>query len=190
MNMIEKSYKMAVSWITIIKFKIRYGNRFQCNWSDMISPSVKVRISSGGKVIIGKRVGLRDNIILNSTGGTIIIEDKVFINDYTCINSREKIIIGSGSVIGQGVKIYDHDHDYRNNMQKDFICIPVKIEHDVWIGSDSIVLKGCSIGENSVIGAMTLLNEDVPASSVVFNERTSKLRKINKNQMGIELVKN
>ena len=175
MNIVEKACKIVLSWYTLLKYKIKYRKRFSCSLSDMISPSVKIRLSSGGRLILGKRVGIRDKVILNSTGGIITIGDQVFINDFTCINSRDEVTIGNNSIIGQGVKIYDHDHDYQNNLQKDFICSPVVIDHDVWLGSDAIILRGSYIGEHSIVGAATLLKGDVEPYHIVVNERTSKL---------------
>ena len=47
------------------------------------------------------------------------------------------------------------------------ISSPVKIGDKVWIGCNSTILKGVTIGNNSVIGANTLVNKDVPPNCLV-----------------------
>ena len=86
----------------IISLKILFGNQIKLHWSDKIAPTVKVRINDGGSITMGENVELRENCILNVTaGGNLIIEDRVFMNDGCNINSRDKVVIGSDTMLGQ-----------------------------------------------------------------------------------------
>ena len=76
----------------------------------------------------------------------------------------ERIEIGSGTTIGPNVCIYDHDHNIK---QGEDITAPGRIENDVWIGAGCIILKGVTIGKNSVIAAGAVVTTDVPSFSIV-----------------------
>lgn len=174
MNVFFKAIRLIRSDLTLLKYKIRYGRNFSFCFSDRVSPSLRIRLDDGGSLVLGENVNIRDNVIINCTGGTIVLNNRVFLNDMVCLNSRASISIGSDTVIGQGTKMYDHDHDYRHNMQNEFVCSPVKIDHNVWIGSDVIVLKGSFVGDNAVLGAASLVKGEVKPYQVYLNERTTK----------------
>lgn len=162
--------------IRYLKYRIRYGKRLSIGTRTVIPKSTIIRINGSGSIIIGNNVELRENVVLNvSDGGVIQISNNVFINDYSCINSRDMVAIQEGVQIGQAVKIYDHDHDYfREDYKYRFKTSPVTIGKNVWIGSDSIILCGTNIGENSVIGAGCLVKRKLPSNVVFMNQRTEK----------------
>lgn len=160
--------------LKIISLKIKFGNRISLKWSDRISKSVIVRINGSGCISFGDNVELREGIILNvSDGGRISIGNNVFMNDLCCLNARQHIKIDDNVMMGQGVKIYDHDHDYRSDdIKGNFKEAPVLIGKKAWICSDVIVLRGCNIGENSVDGASTVINKDVSPNCVCYRKQT------------------
>ena len=83
--------------------------------------------------------------------------------------------IGDGTLLGENVKIYDHNHKFNktNISIKDqgFSVAPVIIGAHCWIGSNVIILKGVTIGDNCVIGAGCIIYKDVPNNSVVVNHQ-------------------
>lgn len=169
---IYKCWKIIKWKLKIIKLKILFGSKIDLKWSDRIAESVIFRINGNGKIILGENVELRENIILNvSDGGVIQIKDRVFVNDGCCINSRNKIVIDEDCLLGQGIKMYDHDHDYRSNDIKiNFLTSPITIKNNVWICSNVIVLKGVLIGAQSVIAAGTVLRCNVPNNRLFYTK--------------------
>lgn len=171
----------TVSWkIKLFTLKIRHGNRIVFKWNDRIAWSVKVRINGRGKVSFGENIELRENVILNvSDGGYIEIGDRVFLNDGCMINARERVVIGADTMFGQSVKVYDHDHDYRsNNFKTDFKCEEILINRCVWVCSDSIILKGCTIGDKSVIAAATIVRECVEPNTLYYTKRVCENKQV------------
>ena len=55
----------------------------------------------------------------------------------------------------------------------------VRIENNVWIGAGAIILSGVTIGENSVIGAGSVVTKDIPANVVAVGNPCKVLRPIN-----------
>ena len=121
---------------------------------------------------IGDGLAARRNVILNiSNGGTIRLGKNVFINDNVSINSQEKIYIGDNVIIGQGVMMFDHDHDYKSfNFRSEFKKAPITIGTGCWIGAGAIILKGSNIGNNCVIAAGTIVNRDIPDNTMFINK--------------------
>ena len=74
----------------------------------------------------------------------------------------DMIEIGDNSLIGYNVTILCHEF-----LVKEFRKAPVKIGKNVMIGANSTVLSGVTIGDNSVISAMSLVNKDIPKNSFV-----------------------
>lgn len=169
-----------INIFTLIKFKIIYGKKFSFHWSDRVSPSLKIRINGEGRICFGRNVILKENVIFNvSAGGEIILSDNVFINDFSCINSREYIYIGNNTIIGQGVKIYDHNHDYQGlNKISEYKSGRVIICDNVWIGSDVVILNKSLIENGCVIGAMSLVNSLVESGNLYYNIREKKTLKV------------
>lgn len=128
--------------------------------------------SMKSKINVGEKFSVRSGVIFNvSVNGVLDIGKNVFINSGTKINVRKHVSIGDDCMIGQNVLIYDHDHDYRSdNIREKFVTGPISIGKNVWIGSGVIILKGVSIGDNSIIAAGTVVINDVPANVVYFRE--------------------
>ena len=99
------------------------------------------------------------------------IGKNVFMNDGCKITVRQRVDIGDGTIIGQNVLIYDHDHDYKNeDMRNCFVKNEVIIGQRVWIGSGAIILKGVHIGDGAIIAAGSIVTSDVPSFVVYYNK--------------------
>lgn len=108
---------------------------------------------------IGKKFKARNNInIRNDKNGTITIGNRVFFNDNVSVNCQKNIKIGDNVSVGHNVIIIDHDHDYKNDMKK-YICDDIIIGNNVWIGANSIILKGARIPDNTIIAAGTIVRK-------------------------------
>lgn len=69
----------------------------------------------GKKLKIGKSVTWRRKIsIMISSKGTVSIGEKCFFNNYCSLNSNLNVTIGDNCLFGENVKIYDHNHRFRN----------------------------------------------------------------------------
>lgn len=127
-------------------------------------------------ISIGKNFRFRKGLILNcSPKGKIVIGDNVFMNNYTSINSHKKIVIGNDTIIGENVKIYDHNHGFsdKNRLirEQGYKEKEVHIGNNCWIGSNAVILAGVSIGDNVVIGTGCIIKSDIQENSVVKNNQ-------------------
>ncbi len=103
------------------------------------------------------------------------IGNNVFFNNYCSVCAQNEICIGDGTIFGENVKIYDHNHIYQNPTiaikHQGYTSAPIHIGKHCWIGSNVTILKGVKIGDNCVIGVGCVIYKDVPANSVVVNKQ-------------------
>ncbi len=124
------------------------------------------------RIIFGKKVTFRKGMsIMIENKGKIIIGNGVFFNNYCSLNSLKEIKIGDNSIFGENVKIYDHNHvfKYKDKLIKSegFKSDEILIGNNCWIGSNVIILKSVSIGDNSVISAGEIVRKSVPSNSIL-----------------------
>ncbi|WP_407533727.1 LbetaH domain-containing protein [Elizabethkingia miricola] len=104
------------------------------------------------------------------------IGKNVQINDDVHIAAMEHVEIGDDVLIASKVYISDHNHgSYKGEVQdsplttpnsRKIYTSPVKIEKNVWLGEFVCVLQGITIGEGSIIGAMSVVSKDIPPYSI------------------------
>ena len=115
------------------------------------------------------------NIVIASKKAKIKIGDNCFFNNYCSINAMSTIQFGNDVIVGENVKIYDHNHKYNNSnvliKEQGFSLSPVVIGNNCWIGSNVTILKGVTIGDNCVIGAGCVIFKNVPSNTLVINKQ-------------------
>ncbi len=104
------------------------------------------------------------------------IGNDVEVNDYVHIAAVQSIRIGNHVLIASKVFITDHNHGcYKGEVQSNpeqppalrlLDTAPVVIEDNVWIGESVCILPGVTIGRGAVIGALSLINKDIPPHSI------------------------
>lgn len=118
-------------------------------------------------------------------GGEIVVLDGAkmeighnsYMND-SFIQCASKIVIGNDCAIAGGVIIQDTDSHPtfdENGVQREYIK-PIYIGNHVWICSNSIILKGVSIGDGAIIAAGAIVTKDVPANCLVGGNPANVLK--------------
>lgn len=112
----------------------------------------------------------------NLAGPLIRIGKNVEINDDVHIAAIENVDIGDNVLIASKVYISDHNHgSYKGEIHdsplttpnsRKIYASPVKIEKNVWLGEFVCILQGVTIGEGSIIGAMSVVSKDIPPFSI------------------------
>ena len=133
-------------------------------------------------IIIGKKFKMRDGAKIRVRKGAVcIIGNNSSINSNNMIACHERIEIGDDVQLSPNVQIYDHDHDFRAEggvKAGKFKTAPVKIGNNVWIGANTVILRGTEIGENCVIGAGCVVKGIIPSNSIVIDNRNQEILSI------------
>lgn len=121
---------------------------------------------------------------------TLFFGNKVQINDYCHINALKSVRIGDNVLIASKVFITDLEHGSyvgdENDSQPSSIVNdrtlsskPVVIGNNVWIGELCSVLPGVTIGENSIIGANSVVTKSIPANSIAVGNPAKVIKQFN-----------
>lgn len=114
--------------------------------------------------------------------GEISIGDYVLISPGTRISASDKITIGNGVMIAHGVYITDSDwHGIYDRLERPPPS-PVSIQDNAWLGDSCKILKGVTIGENSVVGAGAVVTQDVPANVIVAGNPAMVVKQLDPNK--------
>ena len=119
----------------------------------------------------------------------IKIGENVEINDEVHIGATQKIIIEDNVLIASKVYISDHNHgSYKGDEQDSPMSIPkerkihsspIRIEKNVWIGELCCILQGVTIGEGSIIGAMSVVTKDIPPYTIAVGSPAKLIKRYN-----------
>jgi acetyltransferase-like isoleucine patch superfamily enzyme len=102
----------------------------------------------------------------------------------TSIFSSNKIIIGKFCNFGGNTAIWDTDFHplefeaRRINNKNQIKSAPIIIGNDVFIGANSIILKGVTIGDRSIIGAGSVVTKDIPVDEIWAGNPARYIRKM------------
>ena len=125
-------------------------------------------------------------------GKNISIGNDVYINFGCVILDCGPVTIGNQVLIGPNVGIYDANHALDAQERMDGALIPGKISigNRVWIGGGTIILPGVTIGDDTVIGAGSIVTHDIPSGVVAVGNPCRVLRKlIDKDKVGYQSPK-
>lgn len=106
-------------------------------------------------VRIGKRVIIMNGCLMMSAGGITIDDD---------------------AMIAANVQLISNNHDLEDRMV--ITCKPVHICRRAWIGAGATILPGVTVGENSVVGAGSVVTHDVEPDTVVAGNPAKVIRRI------------
>lgn len=173
-------FSVTYTFIRFAFLRLFLGKRFSAGMIERISPNVVIEFNRGSNVAIGNRVSIHSRCVLKArTNSKLIIGKGVKINYNCMIICRNHVEIGDGTEFGPSVFIFDHDHDFRVGLKKG------KMENDsviigsnCWIGANTVVLRGTTIGDNSVVAAGCVLKGHYPENSVIVQKKETTVKPI------------
>ena len=145
-----------------------------------------VIIRNSGTIDIGDQVILDSNwykpiyIQLSRPEAKLTIENNAFINYGTEISLVREVLIGAYSLIGIDCLIYDTDWHSLDGLDRDVPVAPTRIGRGVWLGARVIVMKGVTIGDNTVVAANSAVTQDLPNNVLAGGSPARVIRSIDR----------
>jgi acetyltransferase-like isoleucine patch superfamily enzyme len=148
----------------------------------------KIRISGGGRLVLGNGITLTGNVVpielISHEGACITIGDHTFINYGSSISAHRLVTIGRHCLLGHYSFILDNnEHDLRQHRMLP-PSEPVVIEDHVWIGSRVCILPGVRVGHHSAVGAGSIVTTDIPPYCLAVGNPARVVRGIEPGDVG------
>lgn len=182
-NRFEFQCRLLNKKMLLLKWKSLYRDRLIIHSNFYFGKSCSFHFdASHSSVHIGNGLEVRDHFEVRSgKNGKVSIGDKVFFNNGCSVHCLTEILIGNNNQFGEGVKMYDHNHQYKeiNKLisEQGYSSGAIKIGNNCWIGSNVIILKNVTIGDNVVIGAGCIIHKSIPSGMIVTNQQSLEFKK-------------
>ena len=164
-----KIKKIINSLFYYFLYKLLYYRKLNINISNIIDGKLFIKIKNGAKCYIGKGLCSDGPLYLKCEANSrISIGQNCYFNHNCSITSLESIEIGNNCMFGNNVTIVDHNHKMENNSicNNKFDTSKIKIGNNVWIGANTVILKGVTIEDNSVVAAGAVVNKNIGKNEI------------------------
>jgi acetyltransferase-like isoleucine patch superfamily enzyme len=135
-----------------------------------------------GLIRIGRNCKIKEGVKILSYEGEVNIGDNVSVNPYCIIYGNGGVNIGNNVLIAAHTVIVSSNHVFNNKYklisQQGMTSKGISIADNVWIGANSTILDGVSIGYGAVIAAGSVVNRSVEPYSVFGGVPARKIRMI------------
>jgi acetyltransferase-like isoleucine patch superfamily enzyme len=189
--LIYEKASLFIGWLSICLNCFLYRGRLSISLPYKVWGGIRFLIFGRGSISIGKNfhaVSDRKRSFLTLFSpchltvigdGHILLGEHVGLNGTT-IAARGTISIGDNTMIGPNTIIVDHDgHPAwppEARWSTGGAIADIKIEEDVWIGMNCLILKGVIIGKGSVIAAGSVVVSDVEPACLYAGNPAKKIR--------------
>lgn len=167
-HMLNRRY--AVLLARLAWLKLRWRGRLQTDGIAFVGRRVTFEIGRDAKVVLGRWSWLGDGCKIRAHEGVVEIGAKSVLGQECTISAYQHVSIGRECIIADRVMLIDFDHGMveveRPIRLQGIYKRDVRVGHNVWIGYGACLLRGVTVGDNSVIGTSAVVTKDLPANAV------------------------
>ncbi len=168
-NMMHISYVRLI--VRFAWLKLRYGRRLQTEGLCFICPRVQLEIGRGATLRIGRWAWIGHGSKLRVHEGEVSIGAKTVMGQECTISAFQHVSIGRECILADRVMLIDFDHGVvevdRPIRLQGIYKRDVHVGHNVWMGYGACVLRGVTIGDNSIVGTSSVVTSEVPENAIV-----------------------
>ena len=147
------------------------GWRWRSEGPFFLGKGLELKIEPRGQVRFGRFTWVGDGTKIRCHEGLVEIGAKTVMGQECTISAYQHVRIGEQCVIADRAMFIDFDHGVveveRPVRLQGIYKRDVEVGNNVWVGYGACILRGVSVGDNSVIGTNAVVTKDVPANAVV-----------------------
>jgi acetyltransferase-like isoleucine patch superfamily enzyme len=151
--------------------KLRHRGRLRTDGPCFICPGVQLEIGPRATLHIGRWAWIGHGTKLRVHEGEVRIGAKTVMGQECTISAFQHVSIGRECIVADRVMLIDFDHGMveveRPIRLQGIYKRDVRVGHNVWIGYGACILRGVTVGNNSVIGTSAVVTGEVPANAIV-----------------------
>jgi len=168
-RMLNLHYARLLARLALLK--LRHRGRLRTDGICFICPGVTIELGRHAKLSVGRWAWIGHASKIRVHEGEVSIGAKTVMGQECTISAYQHVSIGRECIVADRVMLIDFDHGVteveRPIRLQGIYKRDVRVGHNVWIGYGACILRGASVGENSVIGTSSVVTRDVPANAVV-----------------------
>jgi acetyltransferase-like isoleucine patch superfamily enzyme len=168
-NMLSPGY--AYLLLRLAYYKLRFRGRLQVDGIAFICSGVKFEIGKNAVVRLGRWSWLGNDTKIRAHEGVVSVGAKTVMGQECTISAFQHVSIGRECIVADRVMLIDFDHGVveteRPIRLQGIYKRDVKVGNNVWMGYGACVLRGCTVGDNAILGTYTVVTKDVKANAVV-----------------------
>lgn len=178
---VSKAIKWGVSSLRVAYARAAGGGRMR------VAPGKPLYLGKGARVVLGEGANLSigSGVYLSSgcvlevgDGACLVIEDGVYMNEDCRVTVVKSARIGSDTLFGPNVQLYDHDHDFdRGGVRSELHSAPVSIGKRCWLCANVVVTRGCFVADCSLVSANSVVTRDLSEASALYVGAPARLIK-------------
>jgi acetyltransferase-like isoleucine patch superfamily enzyme len=177
-KMLRWTYVPLISrWLWL---KLRWRGRLVTDGLCFVCPGVKFEIGPDATVVLGRWSWIGHGSKIRAHEGVISIGAKSVLGQECTLSCFQHISIGRECIIADRTMMIDFDHtiaDIERPIREQGINKrDVRVGHNVWIGYGACILRGVTVGDNTVIGTSAVVTSDVPDDAIVAGAPARVLR--------------
>ena len=135
-----------------------------------VAPDVTLQIGRGAKLHLGRWSWIGHGSKVRVHEGEVFIGAKSVLGQECTISAYQHVSIGRECIVADRVMLIDFDHGVveveRPIRMQGIYKRDVRVGHNCWIGYAACILRGATVGDNSVVGTNSVVTKDLPPNSV------------------------
>ena len=147
------------------------GWRWHTDGPVFFGRALELQVARGAGIEFGRFVWIGDGTKIRCHEGVVEIGAKTVLGQECTISAYKRVRIGEQCVIADRAMFIDFDHGVveveRPIRVQGIYTRDVEVGSNVWIGYGACILRGVSVGDNSIVGTNSVVTKDVPANAVV-----------------------
>jgi acetyltransferase-like isoleucine patch superfamily enzyme len=180
-NMLNPKYARLLVRLLRRRFLTPTGRRLRTDGIAFIGPKVVLQIGKRAEIRLGRWSWLGHGTKIRCHEGVVEIGAKTVLGQECTISAFQHVSIGRECVIADRVMLIDFDHGVvevdRPIRLQGIYKRDVRVGHNCWIGYGACVLRGCTVGDNSILGTYAVVTKDLPENSVAAGVPAKVIRK-------------